>query len=250
VEVVATLEDNWVNVLAVNESHVVWTHTGTVIDDERDRQILSAPKAGGAAEVIGVAESEPIAFAAAGTRVFFIDSPESFRSDVKSFSSAGGDEITHGTFERGPEMLQVDSSYVYWVGGSTFGDKSLSRSPHSSATPEELYGGEYVAEFAMGGDHFYYRDSSNGGLYQTSISGGEDATQLVEDLSLVRVLFAADASHFYWWASMLNDQSGLFRVPASGGPPQLLIEGSPREYALDSSGYYIAADIGVIRIAP
>jgi len=214
------------SVLAVGEDSVYFSDT---FDG-----IVRVAKEGGVATTITPTVGEEIGpIAIDETNIYFITADDAATGSLYSMPRGGGMATQLATKLPAPIALVIDANSIYWINlGTVMGedfaaDGSIERI-NKDGTGRQILVDKLNAplELAIDATDVYVAESglaiegSGGGIHRVSKSGGV-VTKIFNGETVLSV--TASASDVYY--SMFSDAAAsVFRIPKSGGMPQVLID--------------------------
>jgi hypothetical protein len=238
--VIATGQPN-PNALVVDSTSVYWTNSGS---STAGGDVMSAPLCGGTPVTIAppvmlgpTTEANPNGVVANASDVFW--SVTEGNGYILSAPIGGGSTTTLATDQRGPLVLAINGSNLYWLddGFVEDGSGAIVKMSITGGRPTTLARPKFPDNLAVDSDDVYF--TNNGGVFKVPTAGG--ATTTVAAVPAGADAIALDAANVYW--TVYNDPppSLIMKVPKRGGAPVTLVSSdlvSPSRIASDGSYLY------------
>lgn len=211
--------------IAVDETHVYWTVSGSGCSDGSVRRM---PKAGGLIETLASDEPNPRRLVLDQDRVYYYDGCGS--GLLRSVPKAGGAIHTYPiAVKESGDALAVTAKDIY------FSDYGVLRIPKGGGTQIAVDGQNYVYDLAADDEGAYWIGLVGGGpayAVRSHHAGQSGATLLATPDSIGNSI-ALDATSIYFSSS-----PGIRRMPKLGGTPVVVTSASTWRLAVDESFVY------------
>jgi hypothetical protein len=211
--------------IAVDETHVYWTVSGSGCSDGAVRRM---PKAGGPIETLASNEPNPRRLVLDQDRIYYYDGCGS--GLLRSVPKAGGAIQTYPvSVKESGDALAVTAKDIY------FSDYGVLRTPKGGGAQVTVDGQNYVYDLTADDDTAYWIGLVGGGpgyAVRSHHAGQTGATLLATPDSIGNAI-ALDATSIYFSSS-----PGIRRMPKTGGTPVVVTSASTWRLAVDESFVY------------
>lgn len=156
---------------------------------------------------------------------------------VMAVPLAGGEPVVLAAQYNTPEFIAVDEDDVYW---STWGNGGVFKVPKSGGAPTQLFEGKTVGELVLDGADIYFTVSSQAHVRRMSKTGGDSTVIFIGNAGNEALYtFAVDDEDVYVYASSVDGESKIHKVPKAGGTAVIVASGLARVGTMVLSGPYL-----------